>query len=66
MANLKKLVRNVEEFFQEFKQYDLVSISEKKVSELLGTHQPTIDDVCRNLLKNQNNCRVFRHAPPIC
>jgi len=25
--------------------YDLVSISEKKVSELLGMHQLTIDDV---------------------
>jgi hypothetical protein len=44
-ANLKKLVRNVEKFFMEFKQYDLASISEKKVGELLVMHQLTIDDV---------------------
>lgn len=44
-ANLKKLARNVEKFFLEFRQYDLASISEKKVSELLAMHHLKIDDV---------------------
>lgn len=35
----------MENFFLEFKQYDLVSLSEKKVSDLLGMHHLSIDDI---------------------
>jgi hypothetical protein len=44
-ANLKKLSQNVENFFREFRQYDLASLSEEKVSELLKIHQLTIDEI---------------------
>ncbi len=44
-SNLKKLSKNVENFFLEFKQYDLASLSEKKVSELLNMHHLSIDNI---------------------
>jgi replicative superfamily II helicase len=42
---LKKLNQNVEKFFLEFRQYDLASISESKVNELLKLHHLLIDEI---------------------
>lgn len=44
-ASLKKLSQNVENFFREFRQYDLASLSEEKVSKLLKMHHLAIDNI---------------------
>jgi hypothetical protein len=44
-SNLKKLSQNVENFFREFRQYDLASLSEGKVDEFLKMHRLSIDDI---------------------
>lgn len=43
--NLKKLAHNVDKFFLEFRQYDLSSVSDGKVNELLKLHHLTIDEI---------------------
>ena len=54
-ASLKKLSRNVEKSFLEFKQYDLVSLSEKKVSDLLEMHYLSIDDILQEYSEEPKN-----------
>jgi hypothetical protein len=54
-ANLKKRSRNVEKFFQEFRQYDLASLSEKKVSDLLGMHHLSIDEILQDYSEEPKN-----------
>jgi len=44
-SNLKKLSHNVEKFFLEFRQYDLASLSEGKINELLTLHHLSIDEI---------------------
>jgi hypothetical protein len=43
--NLKRLSKNVENFYHEFKTYDLSNLSETKVDELLKVHHLTIDEI---------------------
>jgi len=43
--SLKKLSSNIEKFFLEFRQYDLASLSEGKVDELLKLHHLSIDEI---------------------
>ena len=43
--SLKALSSNVEKFFLEFRQYDLASLSEGKVDQLLRSHQLSIDEI---------------------
>ena len=45
--SLKKLSQNIAKFFLEFRQYDLASLSEGKVNELLVIHRLSIDDILK-------------------
>jgi len=41
---LKKLVKNVRAFFNEFKELDFEDLSDKKIQEYLNFHKLTVDD----------------------
>jgi replicative superfamily II helicase len=43
--HLKKLVKNVRAFFNEFKELDFSNLSDKKIQEYLTTHKLTVDDM---------------------
>ncbi|UNC92142.1 DEAD/DEAH box helicase [Candidatus Contubernalis alkaliaceticus] len=44
-GNLKRLTTNVNNFFMEFKNLDLMDIPDKKVQEYLTLHRLTVDDL---------------------
>jgi hypothetical protein len=50
--SLKKLSQNVQKFFLEFRQYDLASLSEGKVNDLLTLHHLTIDNVVEEYVED--------------
>jgi len=47
-ASLKKLSQNVGNLFREFRQYDLASLSEGKVGNLLKIHHLSIDEILQD------------------
>lgn len=53
--NLKKLSKNVESFFREFKQYDFGSLTEQKVSDLLNMHHLSIDNILEEYSEEPKN-----------
>jgi replicative superfamily II helicase len=54
-ASLKRLHKNVENFFREFKQYDLASLSEQRINELLTVHQLSIDHILEDYSEDPKN-----------
>ena len=42
---LENLAKNVQQFFQEFRDLDLKDLSEAKIKGMLDTHQLTVDDL---------------------
>jgi replicative superfamily II helicase len=44
-SSLKRLSKNVESFYREFKDCDLLNLSEAKISEWVGMHHLTIDEI---------------------
>jgi replicative superfamily II helicase len=54
-ANLKNFSHTVESFYRELKSYDLKSISEAKISELLSAHHLSIDEILRAYFENPKN-----------
>lgn len=42
---LKKLVKNVRAFFNEFKELDVMNLSDAKIQQYLTTHKLTVDDI---------------------
>lgn len=43
--HVKKLVKNVRSFFNEFKELDLLNLSDTKIQQYLTAHKLTVDDV---------------------
>lgn len=55
--NLKKLVKNVKNFYSEFKTSDFTSFSEEQIQKHLNTHRLSVDELTTNYIEEPKNYR---------